>query len=227
MNDILVSLNQINGVIGSAVFGQDNECIAHAIPAPYEPILLSQLLGELKTSLEFLGSVEEGKEWGSLHLWLDEGCLVLRNVEKLSVLVVGSPAINLSMLGVGLNVAGLKLSKAQAGGGNAPMGVSRSSSSSVAVSSLTPTSASSSGRARVPNAVGSGVVDALLKTFAKQIGPFAKIALKEEMARLGVTPSTLVPAQFEDLVTILAARLTDPAKQKQFVAEARSHLPAR
>jgi hypothetical protein len=228
---ILASLNEINGVVGSALFDETDECIAHKAPAPYEPILLAQVMGGVRNALELVSSLDEAKDSSSFHIWLDEGCLVLRTIESLNLLVLGTANLNMSMLSVGLNVASLKLAKAKA-----TNQLSRSSpnvgtsgavgTSSRQVSSLTPVS-NQEGQVRLPNAVGPAVVDALIKMFARHIGPFAKMAVKEEMKKLGVTPYSLVPAQFDDLISILSTRLPDAAKRSQFIAEGRTILSRR
>ncbi len=224
MNDILKGLNEINGVIGSAIFDNGDECVAHAIPAPFEPILLSKMMKEFRSALEVMGSNDDAKEWTHLQVALEQGCIALRAVEDYTLMSIGSSALNPSMLNIGFTVASLKLSKAKSEGAVAKSSSkswgSKSSGmkSATSFSGLTPMS---DGGVRVPNAVGPAIMDALYKLLAKQLGPFAKIALKEEMAKLGATPYTMVPPQFDDLVNILARRL--PAeKQKEFVTQSRA-----
>lgn len=227
MNDILKSLNEINGVIGSAIFDASDECIAHAIPAPFEPILLSKMMKEFRSALEVMASTDDAKDWTHFQVGLDSGLIALRSVDDFTLMSIGSAALNPSMLNIGFTVASLKLSKAKAEGtaaksasnswGAKSGGGSAAKSGAPSFSGLTPMS---DGGVRVPNAVGPAVIDALFKLLAKQLGPFAKIAIKEEMGKLGATPYTMVPPQFDDFVFVLSKRL--PAdKQKDFIAASR------
>lgn len=232
MNDILTGLNEINGVIGSAIFDATDECVAHAIPAPYEPILLSQAMKEFRSVLDVMGSNEESKDWTHLQVTLDNGCVALRAVDDYTLMAIGSATLNHSMLSIGFNVASLKLSKAKGDGsisrsaGSKSVGKSASKSGAVSATGGSQKSLSSlsfspaADGPRVPNAVGPAVIDSLYKLLAREVGPFAKMAVKEEMGKLGVTPYTMVPSQYDDLVGALVRRV--PAdKQKDFIAKAR------
>jgi hypothetical protein len=72
----------------------------------------------------------------------------------------------------------------------------------------------------VPDAVGKHIMDALLKALARHIGPFAKLIMKEELTKLGLTPLTLGFAQYDDFVSLLSRRVQDPAKRREFITEA-------
>jgi hypothetical protein len=72
----------------------------------------------------------------------------------------------------------------------------------------------------VPDAVGKHIMDGLLRALARHIGPFAKLIMKEELTKLGLTPATLGFAQYEDFVSLLSRRVQDPAKRREFITEA-------
>jgi len=231
MNDILTGLNEINGVIGSAIFDASDECVAHAIPAPYEPILLSQAMKEFRAVLEVMGSNEDAKDWAHMQVTLENGCVALRAVDDYTLMAIGSATLNHSMLSIGFSVASLKLSKAKGDGSiskSAGKSGAKSASKSGAVSATGGSQKSLSSMSfspaadgpRVPNAVGPAVIDALYKLLAREVGPFAKMAVKEEMGKLGATPYTMVPSQFDDLVGALVRRVPLD-KQKDFIAKAR------
>ncbi len=75
------------------------------------------------------------------------------------------------------------------------------------------------------DAVGKEVVHRLMKALARQVGPFAKVFLKQELTKLGATPRTLVRDQYSDLVQILGRRISDEGQREAFSAEASRLLP--
>ena len=78
----------------------------------------------------------------------------------------------------------------------------------------------------IPDAVGKNIMDGLLRALARHIGPFAKLIMKEELTKLGVTPTTLGFSQYEDFVSLLSRRVQDPAKRREFITEAEA-LPSK
>ncbi len=69
-----------------------------------------------------------------------------------------------------------------------------------------------------PNALGPAVMMELTKALARHLGPIAKVVLKEELKKLGVTAHTVARPQFEDLVHLLTRRIPDPNSHKEFAA---------
>jgi hypothetical protein len=236
MDNVLSGINAIAGVIGSAAFDSNDACVAHRVPPPYEPILITQVMRELRAALGILSYLDDSSSsWGMFVVGYDDGYVIVRPVdESTTILVLASLSLNLSMLGIGFNVASLKIAQDRGGGTPAAVG-STSNSQPVRAgsqpviprgSSVSLLSQSGDDTVAPPNAVGPDVMNALLKSFAKQIGPFAKVILREELTKMGVTASTLVRAQYEDLVGMLVRRLPDSGKRKEFMADV-ANLPSR
>jgi predicted regulator of Ras-like GTPase activity (Roadblock/LC7/MglB family) len=289
MSNALAGLNQIPGVVGSVIFNAQDECVVSMMPPPYEPELLSQVMAELRNALNVLSYLDEQTSWNAIVIRFDAGYLVVRQLHKVTVMVIAQPTLNPAMLSVGFNVAALKLEKeglpppplpppppmppraaaptsqmAAMGGMQAQMPIpapppqaavssspsissptfGNSSSGNVsvsqsggmpgiaAVSQSSPrlASASISGfrsdthdtNPAVPDAVGKNILDGLLRALARHIGPFAKLIMKEELTKLGLTPATLGFGQYDDLVSMLSRRVQDPAKRREFITEAES-----
>lgn len=308
MSNALQALNQIPGVIGSVIFNQQDECVVSMMPPPYEPMLLSQVMQELRNALNVLNYLADSASWGAIVIRFDAGYLVVRNVNGMTVMVIAQPTLNPAMLSVGFNVAALKLQQEQAqpqqfapqslplaapppppqaygraptsGGQSNPqaatmmmqnqptsppplpplppshhqqhshqapppppqMTLSGTQSQPINLSHSGPHLASASmsgsgqsmrgdsvdpgGMGGVPDAVGKAVIDGLLRALARQIGPFAKLIMKEELTKLGVTGATLGFSQYEDFINMLSRRLQDPAKRREFMTEAEA-LPGK
>jgi len=227
MDNVLLGINAIPGVIGSAAFDSDDACLAHQVPAPYEQILMTQVMRELRSALGVLSYLDDSSSaWGMFVVGYEEGYIIIRPVdETTTILVLASLTLNLAMLGIGFNVASLKLAQERTGGQHAAAIGSTSQSGRLGSQSVAPRgstsllSQSGGDTAPPPNAVGPDVMNALLKLFAKQIGPFAKVILKEELTKIGATASTLVRSQYEDLVGMLVRRLPDSGKRKEFMTD--------
>lgn len=296
MSTALAGLNQIPGVIGSVIFNQQDECVVHMMPAPFEPMLLGRVMSELRNALNVLSYLDDSSSWNAIVIRYDAGYLVVRQLMRLTVMVIAQPSLNPAMLSVGFNVAALKLEKeglppaplpppppmpprpsaaygaqqmplpqsqqpaplppppsypssppvhtsshpVQAAGSNSGnMSISQSGGipgiSAVSQSSPRLASASMSGfrsdsghdsTPTVADAVGKTIMDGLLRALARHIGPFAKLIMKEELTKLGLTPSTLGFSQYDDFVSLLSRRVQDPAKRREFMKEAES-LPSK
>ncbi len=230
MKDILDKLLAVEGVTACAVFDTSDACVACHGPSAFEPILFGKVMSEFQEALNFFRSIDPGATVQSLFARFDEGFVDVRWVDKHSILVMGSNTANPAMVTVGMNVAALKLSKSLAepgGGGGMATG-------SGPVVTGTPVGDSSHGRSLslsvsphptnqpIPaDAVGLSTVNMMVKSLAKQLGPFAKIIVKEELTKLGATAHTIGRAQFEDLINICAKRVADPGKRREFINEVR------
>jgi hypothetical protein len=300
MSTALAGLNQIPGVIGSVIFNAQDECVVHMMPAPFEPMLLGRVMSELRNALNVLSYLDDSSSWNAIVIRYDAGYLVVRQLHKLTVMVIAQPTLNPAMLSVGFNVAALKLEKEglppaplppppaapprstgafstqmpiqppphqqhahqqpaplppppvysapvpahtsshpiaqphQTGSSSGSLSVSQSGGipgiSAVSQSSPRLASASISGwregsqetNPAVADAVGKNIMDGLLRALARHIGPFAKLIMKEELTKLGLTPSTLGFSQYDDFVSLLSRRVQDPAKRREFITEAES-----
>jgi hypothetical protein len=263
------------------------------MPPPFEPMLLGQVMAELRNALNVLSYLDETSSWNAIVVRYDAGYLVVRQLAKTTIMVLAQPSLNPAMLSVGFNVAALKLEKeglpppplpppppmpprasaaftAQVPVERAPLperitntyvaqpppaayhtghsagsssrdlsasqsggvpGISAVSQSSPRVASGSPSmsgfrSDSQDSHPPVPDAVGKQVMDGLLRALARHIGPFAKLIMKEELTKLGLTPSTLGLAQYDDFISLLGRRVQDPGKRREFMTEAEG-LPGR
>ncbi len=296
MSNALTGLNQIPGVVGSAIFNAQDECVVHMMPPPFEPMLLGSVMVELRNALNVLTYLDDSSTWGAIVIRYDSGYLVVRQIHRMTVMVIAQPSLNPAMLSVGFNVAALKLEKEglppaplpppplppprserassqmhglgtqqmpipappqaaplpppsyrsappggmPAGQSSGSVSVSQSgglpgiqavsqSSPRLAASSMTGgfrTHDSQDTNPQIADAVGKNILDGLLKALARHIGPFAKLIMKEELTKLGLTPATLGFAQYEDFVSLLSRRVQDPAKRREFITEAEA-LPNR
>ena len=111
MSNALIGLNQIPGVIGSAIFNAQDECVVHMLPAPYDPDLLAKVMAELRNALNVLMFLDENATWSAIVTRYESGYLVVRNIQGLTIVVLAQPSLNPAMLSVGFNVAALKLEK--------------------------------------------------------------------------------------------------------------------
>jgi hypothetical protein len=186
---------------------------------------MTQVMRELRSALGVLSYLDDSSSaWGMFVVGYEEGYVIIRPIdETTTILVLASLTLNLAMLGIGFNVASLKLAQDRSGQHAAMGSTSQSgrlgSQPAAPRGSTSLLSQSGGDAAPPPNAVGPDVMNALLKLFAKQIGPFAKVILKEELTKIGATASTLVRSQYEDLVGMLVRRLPDSGKRKEFMTD--------
>ncbi len=291
MSTALLGLNQIPGVIGSVIFNEADECVAHMMPPSYDPALLTQVMVEMRNTLNVLAYLDENATWTAIVARYDAGYLVVRQFHRTTVMVLAQPTLNPAMLSVGFNVAALKLEKeglppaplppppmpprpsgaisvqmpipapplpgypaamspmpisptpprgSQSAGqssrdllsvsqsGGIPGVAAVSQSSPRLPSSVASSSPSVSGfradsqdtNPPLPDAVGKHIMDGLLRALARHIGPFAKLIMKEELNKLGLSPTTLGFSQYEDFVSLLSRRVQDPTKRREFITEA-------
>ncbi len=68
------------------------------------------------------------------------------------------------------------------------------------------------------------VVLELLKTFRHFMGPFAKVIMKQEMTKMGISSATLKREQWPDLCGTLGDRIPDLQRRTRFAAQARQIL---
>lgn len=272
MNEILSSINAIQGVIGTVVFSNSGQCLGSVLAPPYEPVLFSQFLAQLKSAGDIFGQLSNNPINVAI-LRFDAGYLYLRNLKNAILMVLTHASANLSMVSVGCNVAVFKLEAAIHAPISSPSPQSLSPSRgtlsnrfpalgapelntaisnqysalpnvnesqklnstpkpgagtwSTSTMNLSKSSGESSSlNAEIPpDAVGRPVIEALLKALARQLGPFAKVHVKEALGKMGVSASTVTLSQYNDLVSLLATRVTEPARAKAFVVEAVTLLP--
>ncbi|MGE0548400.1 MAG: hypothetical protein AB7R00_15145 [Kofleriaceae bacterium] len=202
MQPLLTSLNEIPGVLGSMIFNAQDSSVAHVLPPRYEPHLMTQVLGELRSVVQSLSS------WSSLDMLVvgyQDGQVILRRVDDMTILVLAAQNLNMMKLGIAFLSASAKLG-AQRSASPATESVNHNNNVSATVGN--------------GPAVGQPVIDLLQKAFAKHIGPFAKVVLNEELGKMGAMASTIGHGQYDELVKALGNRLPDAVKRREFLAEA-------
>jgi hypothetical protein len=112
MHDSMQKITSVPGVIGAAVFDESGACLAHALKPPYEAILLTEILLQLRDVYDNYLALAESAEINSLVGSFEGGYLLIRRQQTQTLIVLASEAVNLAMLGVSINIAQLKLSRA-------------------------------------------------------------------------------------------------------------------
>jgi predicted regulator of Ras-like GTPase activity (Roadblock/LC7/MglB family) len=118
--DVLAGINALAGVVGSALVDAHGNCVAFAMPPPYEPMLIRIAFSTLRAALEHLSSLEEAPRPQQLFVQFDESCLVVRWAGDLAFVVVAASTRSSAMLSVALNAAALKLASGEAPVASAP-----------------------------------------------------------------------------------------------------------
>jgi hypothetical protein len=227
----LSGLAQIPGVRGYAVFDQNGQCLAHDLPAPYEPILMAQAMEELAQAFDALKVLDE---WGieTFVGRFQEGCLVMKPLANHRLVILTVPEMNMVKLNIGVTVASLKFERGDSGGGGSA-GPSQSfprTSSGFGQSlpprtapSMTSWTASPVSESLVPaDAVGQFVMTQLLKLFTARVGPMAKILMGKQMRELGLQERTVGLSQYGDVVTLLARNIAEGPQRQDFIGAARA-----
>lgn len=219
-NEALATLSKTDGVLGVVVFDEHGTCLVNHLPAPYEPILLSEVVGRLSAVFDVFSSLEEGAP-SSFSVDCEDGSMVLRRVDQHWVVALTHPDVNMNMLNVAMNVVVLNLSRGFPSSGT--QAASRVVTESMNGRSSTSLSMSSSGSDIdvPPDAVDRSVVHQLLSIYRDFLGPAAKLVFKQQLASLGVTSRTLRRPQVGDLVGRLASKIPAPQRQKEFIAAVR------
>ncbi len=217
MDALLEQLTNVSGVTGAALFNNTGACVAHKLQPPYEPILLVEAVQELRSAAEMFTYLDDAPFQGFVAR-LDSGVLVSRQSGDWMVMVLGGSNLKTAMLNVALSVVTLKLK--QMGPPSAMASVTAGSAPSVSMS-LGSMGSSGSGGAAPPDAVGTTVMRALLKEFSKQLGPFAKVVLKQELGRMGLSARTCGRQHYDDLIGILAKKIPEPSKREDFIVQVR------
>lgn len=113
--EILAGINALPGVVGSALIGAQNRCVAFAMPPPYEPMLICEVVGLLREAFDPLSSLEDEPRPQQFFLHFEESSLVVRWAGEFTFVVVTTPERSGALLSVALGAAGLKLANASAG----------------------------------------------------------------------------------------------------------------
>ena len=216
MNEAFATLSKTDGVVGVVVFDEHGACIANDMPAPYEPILLFEVMKRLWAAFSTFSSLDAGPV-SSFSLDCEEGSLVLRHVDQHWVLALTHSEVNMSMLNVAMNVVVLNLSRSQPSSGT--LRAARSSQDSISRSVVTQSMSSDAGDQEIPpDAVDRALLQQLVVIYQEYMGPAAKAVVKQQLAALGVTSRTLRRSQFGDLTARLTSKIPVNERQREFMA---------
>lgn len=217
--EALSNLSKTDGVLGVVVFDEHGTCLVNQLPAPYEPILLFDVLRRLSGAFDVFASLEDGSA-ASFSVDCEDGSLVLRCVDGHWVVALTHPEVNMNLLNVAMNVVVLNLSRGFPGSGT--QAAVRLNESMTGRSSTSLSMSNSMGDQEIPpDAVDRSVVHQLLTIYREYLGPAAKLVFKQQLGALGVTSRTLRRGQVSDLTTRLASKIPVAERQKEFLAEVR------
>jgi predicted regulator of Ras-like GTPase activity (Roadblock/LC7/MglB family) len=219
MNGALTNLSGTEGVRGVIVFDADGTCVANDLPAPYEPMLLSEAAKRVVDICDVFASLDDGNVV-SFSAMGEEGGIVLRYVAPHTLIALTTPAVNMNVLNVAMNVVALNLGRKTSGTQTSVTSrkvidpVASQHSHSLSQSGDVP-------EAPIPpDAVDRAVIVQLLDVYRNYLGPAAKLVVKQQLAALGVTSRSLRMGQFGDFVLRLAHRIPSPERQREFIAHA-------
>jgi hypothetical protein len=179
-----------------------------------------------------------------LVLHLDDVVVAVRQIEELTLVAIATSATNSTMLGVGFNVVNLKIhehgianfelaagtgprlgsglqSPPRPSGTPTPVPIARSEGIAIGSANL---SIFDSGQHAAPDFIGDELVQRLIKAFARQLGPAAKVVFKQQIKHIGLTVGTITPNNLSTVVEALLQRVTDAAKREAFLSDVRGLL---
>lgn len=111
MQESMQKITSVPGVLGAAVFDESGACLGHALRPPYEAILLTEILLQLRDVYDNYLALAESAEINSLIGAFEGGHLIIRRHQTQTLIVLASETVNLAMLGVSINIAQLKLNR--------------------------------------------------------------------------------------------------------------------
>lgn len=106
MQDILQHINNVEGVIGSAVFGEKGEVLVHAFPALIDASALKEAAS---LTLECAHGMQIAQTLDILDLRYAEGRIIIKAFPGAMLCLLCSKGINMQVLSITLNLATKKL----------------------------------------------------------------------------------------------------------------------
>jgi len=106
MQDILQHINNVEGVIGSAVFGEKGEVLVHAFPALIDASALKEAAN---LTLECAHGMQIAQTLDILDLRYAEGRIIIKAFPGAMLCLLCSKGINMQVLSITLNLATKKL----------------------------------------------------------------------------------------------------------------------
>lgn len=214
MSNYLAGLREIPGVLGAVLFDATDACLEHVLSPPYDPDLFLLALNELRAGLQATAGLEAADP---VSFWVqgEGGSIVLRFLGGSTLGVLASTAVNPAMLTVGFNVVERRI-RGELSRPPAPM-------ASVPPPALSqPPPASPARPSPGGQAIGAPVVEKLVGLLAKQIGPVARLVVREGLAAVAATPETLDTARYKDFIRYLTTQISEPERAARFLDDVRS-----
>lgn len=106
MQDILQNINSVEGVVGSAVFNQKGDVVAHSFPALID---ISSLKKAANLSLECAHGLQISQSLEFIDLRYSDGRLLIKRFSELILFLLCTKNVNLQVLFITLNLAVKKL----------------------------------------------------------------------------------------------------------------------
>jgi len=106
MQEVLQHVNRVEGVIGSAVFSQKGDVLAHAFPALIDTVSLKKAAG---LTLECAHGLQISQSLDILDMRYTDGRIILKRLPSAMLFLLCTKSINLQVLSITLNLAAKKL----------------------------------------------------------------------------------------------------------------------
>lgn len=210
MSNFLAGLREIPGVLGAALFDATDACVEQALTPPYDAELLLHALLEVRAGLQAAGGLDPVDP---VSFWAqgEGGSIVLRFLGGSIVVVVTGPAVNPSMLAVGFTVVERRIR----GEASRPP---RPAASAPPAPAQRPASTPPPGG----QPIGAVVVDGLVGLLAKQIGPVARLVVREGLGKVAATADTLDTTRYKDFIRYLTSQISEPERAARFLEDVRA-----
>lgn len=239
LQESLTGLSGVNGCIGSCLLDRNGTVLAHRLPPPYEPVLVSGALAQIAIAIEMYASLESNPVAKVFTARFDDGVLIVRWFDEYVAVALGSRTMNTAILMVALNALAMKLASRPVQGpglSNAPALSSPGLSIAPAPSVVAPTmpsrpalsdpgSSASIAPASSVRFVPVDTVRDLVSALAQSLGPMAASVVKREAQRLGHEARTVPVPRFVELIDACTEQIADPSARRTFAAAARKLVP--
>jgi hypothetical protein len=224
MSERLESLSKIPGVTGVAIATKNGDVIESKLQAPFDPILVRQVIDELRTASQALRYVDDADP-NLFVMFFGDGMVSVRFTEHYAIIAFGKGNVNMSMINVGFNVVAAKaqqLGAPPAAMGSGPRAVAAASRNSQMPGGLSQSGGDSQGGTAPADAVDSAVTTNLIKELARYMGPIAKVVVKQELSKLGLSARTLGASNMDQLIQNVAQRIDETVKRDDFIRAAKA-----
>lgn len=116
---IITNLTDVAGVSGAAIFDDSGHCMGHHLFPPYEPVLLWEMLRELRVATDGYAGMGVGDQISDSLLVFEHGKILTRRADPFELVALTTANANLAVLAVAFNVAMLRLHQSGGPGWNA------------------------------------------------------------------------------------------------------------